>query len=93
VKLLPLILCTPCLVFAQTTTYTNQYGQTVGTSTTVNNTTYYSNQHGQPVGTAINAPQMPQTPPTVLATPVYNGYTPMPMSPQPPILPALPLLK
>lgn len=37
---------------AQTTYYSNQYGQPMGSATTIGNTTYYSNQYGQPMGTA-----------------------------------------
>lgn len=74
--LLLLILASQC---QSQTIYTNQYGQTVGSSVTVGGTTYYSNQYGQPVGTAI-APPAPT--PTVPPPPVV-----LPMLPILPILP------
>lgn len=37
---------------AQTTYYTNQYGQPAGTATTMGNVTFYTNQYGQPMGSA-----------------------------------------
>lgn len=43
---------TPSISYAQTTYYSNQYGQPMGTATTIGNTTYYSNQYGQPMGSA-----------------------------------------
>lgn len=39
-------------VFAQTTYYTDRYGQPAGTTTTMGNVTFYTNQYGQPMGTA-----------------------------------------
>lgn len=55
---------------AQTTVYTNQYGQTTGYSSTNGNVTTYSNQYGQPVGTSINPPPtVPVAPPVVVPPP------------------------
>lgn len=47
VFLLPLV-----SVAQNTTRYSDQYGQPIGSATTMGTTTYYSNQYGQPVGTA-----------------------------------------
>lgn len=38
--------------YSQTTYYNNQYGQAIGTATTMGNVTFYTNQYGQPMGTA-----------------------------------------
>jgi hypothetical protein len=40
---------------AQTTYYSNQYGQPLGSATQSGNTTYYSNQYGQPLGSATQS--------------------------------------
>lgn len=40
------------LANAQTTYYNNQYGQPMGTATTMGNVTFYTDQYGQPMGTA-----------------------------------------
>ena len=65
------------------TIYSNQYGQPIGSSTTVGNTTYYSNQYGQPVGTATQpAPTLP--PPTFQSPPV--------VAPVPPVMPLMPIM-
>jgi len=37
---------------AQTTYYSNQYGQPIGSTTTIGNTTYYNGRYGQPLGSA-----------------------------------------
>lgn len=92
-----LALLIPVVAHSQTTFYSNQYGQSVGSSYVVGNTTYYSNQYGQPVGSSVtpNVPSnnpTPSVPPTVLDRSVSNGYTPVPVLPQLPILPMLPML-
>ena len=71
------------------TIYSNQYGQPIGSSTTVGNTTYYSNQYGQPVGTATQPPPtlplpVPQSPPVAASVP--------PVMPLMPIMPMMPML-
>lgn len=38
--------------YADTTYYSNQYGQPQGSASTYGNTTYYANQYGQPQGSA-----------------------------------------
>lgn len=40
------------LATAQTTYYSNQYGQPIGIATTMGNVTFYTNQYGQPMGSA-----------------------------------------
>jgi len=93
----------PVAAYGQTTYYSNQYGQSVGSSYVVGNTTYYSNQYGQPVGSAstLNPPtynstpstqQVPSVPHTVLDSSATYGYTPVPVLPQLPMLPMLPML-
>lgn len=77
-----LILLFPCLVSAQVTTYSNQYGQPIGSSVTTGNMTVYSNQYGQPVATAIQPPAPPPQPyappppppPVSVYTPVQPAY-------------------
>jgi len=45
-----LLLIGECM--GQTTYYSNQYGQAMGSATTIGNTTYYNGRYGQPLGTA-----------------------------------------
>jgi hypothetical protein len=76
------------------TIYSNQYGQPIGSSTTIGNTTYYSNQYGQPVGTAT----APTYTPTVLrsppvAAPIAPVMPPLPMMPVMPMMPMLPVMR
>lgn len=70
-----LILLFPCLVSAQMTTYSNQYGQPIGSSVTNNGVTTYSNQYGQPVATAVQPP--PPPPPVYTPPPPVSVYTPI----------------
>ena len=72
------------------TIYSNQYGQPIGSSTTVGNTTYYSNQYGQPVGRAT-APTPTYTPPVYRSPPVAP-IVPLNTLPQMPTLPMMPIL-
>ena len=76
------------------TIYSNQYGQPIGSSTTVGNTTYYSNQYGQPVGTATAptyTPTVPRSPP--VAAPIVPVMPPLPMLPTLPMMPLLPVMR
>ena len=99
-RYLALTLIAPCIAFGQTTYYSNQYGQSLGSSYVVGNTTYYSNQYGQPVGSALTpstqangyTPPTLSVPPTVLDRSASYGYTPVPVLPQLPILPMAPML-
>jgi len=81
------------IVIAQATSqtiYSNQYGQPIGSSTTIGNTTYYSNQYGQPVGRAT-APTY--TPPVPRSPPVEASIVPvMPSLPMMPVMPSLPMM-
>jgi hypothetical protein len=85
------------IVIAQATSqtiYSNQYGQPIGSSTTVGNTTYYSNQYGQPVGTATAptyTPPVPRSPP--VAAPIVPVMPPLPMLPTLPMMPMLPVIR
>jgi hypothetical protein len=74
-----LILLFPCFVSAQMTTYSNQYGQPIGSSVTVGNMTVYSNQYGQPVASSTQPPSpvQPYTPPAPPSpAPVYTPIQP-----------------
>jgi len=76
------------IVIAQATSqtiYSNQYGQPIGSSTTIGNTTYYSNQYGQPVGTST-------APPTFTPMPIYTAPPPPPVAPVMPPLPMMPIM-
>jgi hypothetical protein len=67
------------------TIYSNQYGQPIGSSTTIGNTTYYSNPYGQPVGTST-------APPTFTPMPIYTTPPPPPVAPVMPPLPMMPIM-
>jgi hypothetical protein len=85
------------IVIAQATSqtiYSNQYGQPIGSTTTVGNTTYYSNQYGQPVGTATAptyTPTVPRSPP--VAAPIVPVMPSLPMLPTLPMMPLLPVIR
>lgn len=68
---------------AQTTIYSNQYGQPIGSSITINGTTYISNQYGQPVATATQPvatlPPAPIVPPALPTLPLMPPLQPLPM--------------
>jgi hypothetical protein len=86
------------IVIAQATSqtiYSNQYGQPIGSSTTIGNTTYFSNQYGQPVGTATAptptyTPPMPRSP--SVAAPIAPMMPSLPMMPVMPMMPSLPMM-
>jgi hypothetical protein len=72
------------------TIYSNQYGQPIGSSTTIKGTTYYSNQYGQPLGTSRPPPTLTPTPPPA---PPPTAPTVPPMMPIMPIMPILPVIR
>ena len=66
---------------AQTTTYSNQYGQPVAKAQITGNTTVYSNQYGQPIGYAQTTPQSPPVDPTPLQAPQPQQFVPLTFPP------------
>ena len=69
---------------AQTTTYSNQYGQPVAKAQITGNTTVYSNQYGQPIGYAQTTPQsVPSVPsvPTPPQPPQVQQFVPLTFPP------------
>ena len=85
-RYLALALIAPCMVFAQTTYYSNQYGQPLGSSYVVGSALTPS--------TPTNGYTPPTTsvPHTVLDRSASYGYTPVPVLPQLPMLPMAPML-
>lgn len=76
-------------VKAQTTYYSNSYGQLMGVANTVGYQTYYSNSYGQLMGTATTIPTMLPAAP--------SASTPSPLAPLPqlqvmPIIQPMPML-
>ena len=70
-------------VKAQTTYYSNNYGQMMGVANTVGYQTYYSNSYGQLMGVATTIPPMLSAATT----------TPSPTAPSPTYVPPLPQLQ
>lgn len=58
--------------YGSTTTYTNQYGQVIGSASTYGNTTYYTGPYGQPLGQANTYPYNYNQPRNV--QPNYSPY-------------------
>jgi|APCry1669189034_1035192.scaffolds.fasta_scaffold49086_4 hypothetical protein len=87
-------------VRAQTTYYSNNYGQMMGVANTVGYQTYYSNSYGQMMGVATTIPPMLpaagySTPSPTSPSPTNSlpaKFPPLQMAPLMPIMQAMPML-
>jgi hypothetical protein len=76
-------------VKAQTTYYSNNYGQMMGVANTVGYQTYYSNSYGQLMGVATTIPPMIPAAPTTTPSPTY--VPPLPQLQLMPVMQPMPM--
>ena len=77
-------------VKAQTTYYSNSYGQLMGVANTVGYQTYYSNSYGQLMGVGTTVPSSLPAAPTT--TPMPTQVAPLPQLQVMPIIQPMPML-